>query len=73
MEQGVVRQEGRVAVDMQNRTLTYILDGAPPLGAPSGPLASNRPRYWQVDGNVLTLTTKDDKGTPLSVGRWQKQ
>jgi hypothetical protein len=33
----------------------------------------SRPRYWERDGNTLTLTTKDDKGQPLSVGKWQKQ
>lgn len=71
-DRGVVMQEGRVAVDMQNHTLTYVLQGGAPLGVSAGPLASNRPRYWQVEGNILTLTTKDDKGGPLSVGRWQK-
>jgi hypothetical protein len=70
---GVLMTKGRTAVDMQQHTLTYTLEGQPPLGAPSGPLALNRPRYWQVDGNVLTLTTKDDEGKPTSVGRWMKQ
>jgi len=69
---GVIAQEGRAVVDMQNRTLTYVLPGDAPVGAPSGPLSTNRPRYWQVEGNILPLTTKDDKGKPLSVGRWQK-
>jgi len=32
----------------------------------------SRPRYWQVDGDVLTLTTKDNAGNPASVGRWRK-
>ena len=63
---------GRVAVDMQARTLTYFLDGQPPLGAPSGPLALNRPRHWRVEDGVLTLITKGDAGELLSVGRWQK-
>jgi hypothetical protein len=70
---GVLATKGRTAVDMQAHTLTYMLEGQPPLGAPSGPLALNRPRYWQVDGNVLTLTTKDDQGKPTSVGRWMKE
>jgi hypothetical protein len=69
---GVINQEGRAVVDMQNRTLTYMIPGDAPIGAPSGPLATNRPRYWQVEGNILTLTTKDDAGRILSVGRWQK-
>ena len=63
---------GRTAIDMQARTLTYFIAGQAPLGAPSGPLALNRPRYWQVAGNILTLTTRGDDGQPLSVARWQK-
>jgi hypothetical protein len=55
---------------MQNRTLTYIIPSQAPLT--TGPLAVHRPRHWQVDGDVLTLTTKDDAGKPLSVGRWRK-
>jgi hypothetical protein len=69
----VLSTEGRTAVDLQNRTLTYIIQGQPPVGAPSGPLATNRPRHWEVTGNVLTLTTKNDKGEALSVGRWKKE
>jgi hypothetical protein len=73
VEKGRFSSKGRTIVDMQGRSLTYMLEGQPAAGAPAGPLALNRPRYWQVDGNVLTLTTKDDKGQPLSVGKWQKQ
>lgn len=69
---GIIAQEGRAVVDMKNRTLTYVIPGDAPLGAPSGPLATNRPRHWQVEGNTLTLTTNDDGGKPLSVGRWKK-
>jgi hypothetical protein len=70
---GVLSIVGRVVVDMQARTLTYFLDGQPPLGAPSGPLALNRPRHWRVDdAGVLTLITKGDAGELLSVGQWQK-
>jgi hypothetical protein len=68
---GTISSEGRTAVDMQNRTLTYVIEGQPPAGG--GPLAANRPRHWQVEGNILTLTTKDEKGTALSVGRWRKE
>jgi hypothetical protein len=69
---GRISMSGRTAIDMQARTLTYFFAGQAPLGAPSGPLALNRPRYWQVTGNILTLTTKGDYGQPLSVARWQK-
>jgi hypothetical protein len=72
-QNGVISTEGRAVVDMAGHKLTYVLEGQPPIGAPAGPLATNRPRYWQVDGDVLTLTTKDDNGKTLSVGRWKKE
>jgi hypothetical protein len=69
---GALLTSGRTVVDMQARTLTYVLEGQPPLGAPSGPLGLNRPRHWDVQGNLLTLTIKGDDGRPVSIGRWQK-
>jgi hypothetical protein len=69
---GAFLTSGRTAVDMNARTLTYLLDGQPPLGAASGPLALNKPRFWQVEGTLLTLTTKGEDGATVSVGRWQK-
>jgi hypothetical protein len=65
---GVISAEGRAAVDMQNRTLTYVVPGQ---GGP-GPLSSSRPRHWEVAQDLLTLTTKDDAGKPLSVGKWRR-
>ena len=67
---GVISSRGRTAVDLQNKTLTYIIEGQATVG--TGPLAPNRPRHWQVDGNLLTLTTQDDAGKPFSVSRWRK-
>ena len=67
---GVISSHGRTVVDMQNRTLTYVIEGQPATG--TGPLAASRPRHWQVDGTLLTLTTQDSAGKPLSVGRWRK-
>ncbi len=72
MTNGVLETKGRVAVDMQSKTMTYIREGQPALGAASSPIALNRPRHWQVEGNVLTLTTNGDDGKPISVGRWVK-
>lgn len=69
---GALSTTGRTVVDMQHHTLTYVLQGQPAFGVPSDPLALNRPRHWQVEGDVLTLTTKDENGQPLSVGRWKK-
>lgn len=63
---------GKTLVDMQNRTLRYVLEGQH-VSVTTGPMAIERLRHWQVDGNTLTLTTKDDNGKPLSVGKWQKQ
>jgi hypothetical protein len=70
----VISTTGRTAVDMQNRTLTYIMDrrGSAASGPAAGPLALNRPRHWQVEADLLTITTRDEKGTPLSVGRWRR-
>ena len=67
---GVISSNGRTVVDMQNKTLTYVMEGQPPSG--TGPLATNRPRHWQVEGTLLTLTTQDEAGKPLSVGKWRK-
>jgi hypothetical protein len=67
---GVISSDGRTVVDLQHKTLTYVIQGQPKAGG--GPLAANRPRHWQVEGDLLTLTTKDDAGNPLSVGRWRK-
>ena len=71
MADGVIRSQGRTVVDLQHKTLTYVVQGQPPAGA-AGPLGLSRPRHWHVEGDVLTLTTKDDAGNPLSVGRWRK-
>jgi len=67
---GAIITEGRAAIDLQNHTLTYIIDGQAPLI--KGPLGSDRPRYWVVEGDLLILTTKDQAGQPTSVGRWRK-
>ena len=70
---GVISTAGRTVIDMQNHTLTYVLEGQPSsMRTGGGPLATNRPRHWVVDADVLTLTTRDDSGASLSVSRWKK-
>jgi hypothetical protein len=69
----VISTSGRTVVDLQNRTLTYVLKGqSTPMTRSGGPLALNRPRHWEVDADLLTVTTKDDQGNPLSIGRWRR-
>jgi hypothetical protein len=67
---GAISTEGRTAIDLQNHTLTYVLQGQKPTIR--GPLGIERPRHWVVDGDLLTLTTQDEKGEPLSIGRWRR-
>jgi hypothetical protein len=70
---GVISTTGRTAIDVQNKTLTYIVEGqASSMKTGGGPLSPNKPRHWEVNGDVLTLTTKDDTGAPASVSRWKK-
>jgi hypothetical protein len=69
---GVVRTSGRTLVDMTSRTLAYTLEGQQAVRPPTHPLDTNRPRYWEVNGDMLTLTTKDQAGMALSVAVWRK-
>jgi hypothetical protein len=68
---GIILTEGRAALDLPNRTLTYVLQGQAPL-VQQGPLAMERPRHWVVDANTLILTTRDEAGQPLSIARWTR-
>jgi hypothetical protein len=70
---GVLLTKGRTVIDLQAHTLVFMLDRQPAYGVPSGPLALNRPRHWEVSGDELTLTTKGEDGQPSSVSRWKKQ
>jgi hypothetical protein len=69
---GELMTKGRTVIDVKNSSLVFVLEGQPAFGAPSGPLALNKRRYWQLEGDVLTLTTRDDAGKPQSIGKWQK-
>ena len=71
---GAISSDGRTVVNMQNKTLTYVLAGQP-VGVPTavaGPLAPSRPRHWEVQGDILTLSTKDEAGKTLSMARWKR-
>jgi hypothetical protein len=72
MEKGRYSTNGKTIVDMQNRTLKYVLDGQH-ISVTTGPIALERLRYWDVTDTTLTLTTKDDAGKSLSVAKWQRQ
>lgn len=67
---GLISTDGFTSIDLQNRTLTYKLEGQAPLIR--GPLGMHRPRHWEVTDDTLTLTTKDEQGRPVSVGRWKR-
>ena len=71
-DNGRLRTSGKTAINLQARTLTFLLPNQPKLGEKSGPFALNRPRHWEVEGNKLTLTTNGDDGKPASIGRWEK-
>jgi len=74
IQDGIISTDGRVAIDLQRRALTYFLEGQrSSYKTGGGPLALNRPRYWEVSGDTLTLTTRDDSGAPLSISRWTRQ
>ena len=69
---GMLSEKGHAAVDLQQKTITFMLDSRQNFEANKGPIDLKKPRYWQVDGNILTLTTKGDDGKPVAVGRWEK-
>jgi hypothetical protein len=72
VNQGEIQQTGRTVVDLEARTLTYVMEGQAPLVDRSSPFSLDRPRHWSVNGDVLTLTTMGDDGRTASVGRWKK-
>lgn len=69
---GTISTDGRTVVDLQNRTLSYVLPGQTVGAPPPGPLSPSRLRHWEVKGDLLILSTRDDNGKPLSTGRWKR-
>ena len=57
---------------MKLKTLTYVLSKDGSIAKQTGPLDLNLPRYWEVEADKLTLTTKDANGKPLLVSVWQR-
>ena len=72
MRDGTISSDGRTVVDLQNRTLSYVLPGQKPGDPGAGPLSPSRLRHWEVKGDLLFLSTQDEAGKPLSTGRWKK-
>src|SRR5262245_40103322 len=70
---GVVTTSGRTVIDINSHSISYVLEGQDSFRPPTHPLDMNRPRYWDVSGNMLTLRTKDESGKVLSVSVWQKK
>jgi hypothetical protein len=70
---GLYTTKGQTQVDMTTRTLRYVLEGEDVVRPVRHPLDIGLPRYWEVDGNTLTLRTKDPKGSVLSVSVWRKE
>jgi hypothetical protein len=68
----VISTAGRTFIDVQHKTLAFVVEGEKFATTASGPLALNRPRYWEVEADRLTLTTKDESGKALSIGRWRR-
>jgi hypothetical protein len=69
---GRISTTGKTLVDMTGHTLSYMLEGQALIRPATHPLDTNRPRHWEREGNTLTLRTKDDSGTVLSVAVWRK-
>jgi hypothetical protein len=68
---GIISSDGRTVIDLQNKTLAYVVQGQPEGN--QALLGTSRLRYWDIQGDVLVLTTKDDTGKPTSIGRWRRQ
>ena len=66
-----ISSDGRTVIDLQNKTLAYVVQGQP--AGNQALLGTARLRYWDIQGDTLVLTTKDDSGKPTSIGRWRRQ
>jgi len=70
--EGSLTTTGHAVIDLQRRALSYVFEGQKPMRQALHPLDTNLPRYWELKDNELTLRTKDEAGTVLSVAVWRK-
>ena len=73
LEKGRLSVKGRTAVDMAHQHLDLRAAGPAADRAALRTPCRHPPRHWTVEGDVLTLGTKDDLGNPTTVGRWRRQ
>lgn len=72
--------QGRVAINTQQNIITYITEesaNAAPFDRElaarrADPFSLDRPRYYTLDGGVLTLQTRYDNGQPAAISVWKK-
>jgi len=70
--EGTLTTTGHAVIDLERRALSYVFEGQSPMRQAKHPLDTNLPRYWELKDNELTLRTKDENGTVLSVAVWRK-
>jgi hypothetical protein len=76
----VISTTGRVAIDIQRHSITYVAPDAasrafePGLAAKrANPFALERTRYYAFDENgLLTLVTRHDSGREAAKSQWRK-
>jgi hypothetical protein len=68
----LLRYSGRAVIDTQNRRL--VLQGLEGQGGEALPatVAANNVRYYEFDGDLLKLTTKDAEGRPTATITWKR-
>jgi hypothetical protein len=69
---GTLTTTGHAVIDLERRALSYVFEGQSPMRQAKHPLDTNLPRYWELKDNELTLRTRDEQGTVLSVAVWRK-
>jgi hypothetical protein len=72
LKDGILSTDGRTVIDIENKAISYVFEGQSGVRAPTSPLDTNLPRYWEVSGNTLTLRTRDTAGKMLSITVWKK-